>query len=258
MSHKDYKLISPPSPIKLNRHRLFQPSFTLAEVLITLGIIAIVATMTLPTIIQKQQTKAILTSLNKSYSELQNIVNLISNNYGEDVGVVVKQLDNNQLNQLFMSYYDNAQDCTDNTCFNGRNITYYNYVDIPLKSFAEGDKTINAYLSNQRFITKDGRLFIFGERAQHDINNGLIISVDVNGPFKKPNAWGRDTFSFKITQKQIKPCGGLVLCSNVYNFNCNSSQKGIYSGIGCTYYALTKKGFLDKKYYYDRYIQGEL
>ena len=43
-------------------------AFTLAEVLITLGIIGIVAAMTLPAIIQKQQDKITVTKLKKMYS----------------------------------------------------------------------------------------------------------------------------------------------------------------------------------------------
>ena len=44
------------------------PAFTLAEVLITLGIIGIVASMTLPAIIQKQQDKVTVTKVKKAYS----------------------------------------------------------------------------------------------------------------------------------------------------------------------------------------------
>ena len=45
-------------------------AFTLAEVLITLGIIGIVAAMTLPTIIQKQYQKEASSRLKKFYSAM--------------------------------------------------------------------------------------------------------------------------------------------------------------------------------------------
>ena len=45
-------------------------AFTLAEVLITLGIIGIVAAMTLPTLIGKYQKKQTVTQLKKSYTEI--------------------------------------------------------------------------------------------------------------------------------------------------------------------------------------------
>ena len=222
-------------------------AFTLAEVLITLGIIGIVAAMTLPTLIQKQQNKAILTSLNKSYSELQNIVNLISNDMGEDISKVAETHDNKALKELFMKYYQNAKDCYRGECYTKETYYYKTYTGNDIYFY-------NVYFGQEQFITKEGRLISFGGTDEW----GRMITVDVNGPFKNPNAWGRDTFTFLIMNKQIVPCGGNIPCSNRYNYNCNSSETGLYSGLGCTYYALTKPHFLDHKYYYDRYIYGEL
>ena len=45
--------------------------FTLAEVLITLGIIGVVASMTLPAVISKNNDKIIISNLKKSYSVIQ-------------------------------------------------------------------------------------------------------------------------------------------------------------------------------------------
>lgn len=102
-------------------------AFTLAEVLITLGIIGIVAAMTIPVIVQRYEAKVIYTSLNKSYSELQNVVNIISNEYGEDILNIVNVLDNQQVKQLFMEYYDNPVDCNQGDCFTSQGIVYYTY-----------------------------------------------------------------------------------------------------------------------------------
>ena len=46
-------------------------AFTLAEVLITLGIIGVVAALTMPTLIAQHRKKALQTALLKTYSELQ-------------------------------------------------------------------------------------------------------------------------------------------------------------------------------------------
>ena len=45
-------------------------AFTLAEVLITLGIIGIIAAMTLPSLIQKQQKKMAANQLKVMYSDI--------------------------------------------------------------------------------------------------------------------------------------------------------------------------------------------
>lgn len=47
-----------------------RPAFTLAEVLITLGIIGVVAAMTLPTVVNKYQDKVTVTKLKKVYNIL--------------------------------------------------------------------------------------------------------------------------------------------------------------------------------------------
>ena len=69
-------------------------AFTLAEVLITLGIIGVVVAMTLPTLIQKQQDVATVSRLEKTYSILSQAVMSAQQEYGEiDFWTIV---DNNQ------------------------------------------------------------------------------------------------------------------------------------------------------------------
>lgn len=56
-------------------------AFTLAEVLITLGIIGIVAAMTLPTLIQKQQEKVLINQLKVANNTLSNMLLLAYKDY---------------------------------------------------------------------------------------------------------------------------------------------------------------------------------
>lgn len=58
-------------------------AFTLAEVLITLGIIGIVASLTLPSLIQKYHEKQRVVQLKKAYSVLQNAFLMAKDEYGE-------------------------------------------------------------------------------------------------------------------------------------------------------------------------------
>ena len=53
-----------------------EKAFTLAEVLITLGIIGIVAALTLPTIVQKQNKKSLEVAFKKAYANFYNAYNL--------------------------------------------------------------------------------------------------------------------------------------------------------------------------------------
>src|SRR5574344_2538645 len=59
--------------------RFKKVAFTLAEVLIVLGIIGVVAAMTLPTIMQKAQEQSLVSGLLKFNTELQQAINLWKN-----------------------------------------------------------------------------------------------------------------------------------------------------------------------------------
>ena len=54
-------------------------AFTLAEILITLGIIGVVAAMTIPTLIQKNQKRIIEANLKETYSTLSQMMKMAEN-----------------------------------------------------------------------------------------------------------------------------------------------------------------------------------
>ena len=58
-------------------------AFTLAEVLITLGIIGVVAAMTMPTLIANHQKEVVATSLRKAYAELNLALQMSISKYGD-------------------------------------------------------------------------------------------------------------------------------------------------------------------------------
>ena len=53
------------------RERGYLTAFTLAEVLVTLGIIGVVSAMTVPTLMQNYQRQSYVTQLHKVYNEVQ-------------------------------------------------------------------------------------------------------------------------------------------------------------------------------------------
>lgn len=58
-------------------------AFTLAEVLITLGIIGVVAAMTLPILLQKYTNRVVETRLAKFYSTINQAIKISENEYGD-------------------------------------------------------------------------------------------------------------------------------------------------------------------------------
>lgn len=58
-------------------------AFTLAEVLITLGIIGVVAAMTLPALVSKYQKQVTVNRLKRSYTTLSQMFNMARKDYGD-------------------------------------------------------------------------------------------------------------------------------------------------------------------------------
>lgn len=175
--------------------------FTLAEVLITLGIIGIVAAMTLPTLVNNYKKQIYVVGLKKAYNNLLVSLNYVkySNNISnlDEIGwnTNTTPIDNKQ----FQSAYER------NIYLIYKGFTKAQYLE-PLsknciyKSYAEGldgslSKTNYNLCIDGGFKTADGMLY-----AQQ----GSFIFVDVNGIEKGPNFSGRDIFRFNIdTQRSI-------------------------------------------------------
>ena len=68
--------------------KLFQKiyAFTLAEVLITIGIVGILAAITIPSLITKYEKQKVATKLKRSYAELGNVIKMAEADYGDSSG----------------------------------------------------------------------------------------------------------------------------------------------------------------------------
>ncbi len=83
-----------------------QISMTLAEILITLGIIGVVATMTIPSLIEKTNDAELKTAWKKEFSILSQATSRIENdNGGELQGVFT---DSDQIKNIYKEYLINS------------------------------------------------------------------------------------------------------------------------------------------------------
>ncbi len=163
-----------------------QKGFTLAEVLITLGIIGIVAAMTLPSIVGNYKKKEIITRIKKFDSMMSQAV-LLSEaqngdaKYWEKVNTIIKDDDGNDV-------YDNnaGPEATYNfiTKYIAPYIKYYRIEKSVIQPNAPGEKMLAIYFS-------DGSIAY--------AKNGACIDfrLDVNG-LKNPNKDGSDIFVFAL------------------------------------------------------------
>lgn len=188
-----------------SRFSLKKAAFTLAEVLITLGIIGVVAAMTMPSLIQNYQEKATVTKLKKCYSLVsQAYVSILNDEGGSDT---LQAGDDLEMMEKFGKYLKYQKTCGRNKgCF--PNVTYKSVTGNGYSKW-EDDTT-----DRSRAILTDGTLIMFNKSAMLGGNEGNYlyaqIYVDING-FKGPNQLGRDFFYFYINPEKIVPAGAKAL-----------------------------------------------
>ena len=218
-----------------NAHR---QGFTLAEVLITLGIIGVVAAMTLPALINQTHGKELETGLKKAYTVLQAAYNKMTYDEGQIVNNT--NYPAHTFMPKFKTYFKISKDCNFESCESdftdeeGTNRVSQNY-----KTY-NNKKMRNSLLDDGQVFVSDG-MFIMVE----NMTGGklLLISIDVNGYNKKPNRWGHDLFTFQITDNgKLLPMGAKGTSYDSVN-NCSSTSTSTTNGIGCTYKALTDKNY---------------
>lgn len=217
-------------------------AFTLAEVLITLGIIGIVAAITIPTLMQNTQDQEFRSGLKKEYSVLSQAHELLTTENGGSFtdalasgsgtgGLLLKNVFKQKLSYL--------QECATN---DGSNLN----VCFPASSrikYLNGTSTGPAYLANDAtvgLVLKDGTSLAFGGNTGGDTctgttgtpgynNNCGYVIVDVNGT-KPPNTWGRDIYMFFIFSDTIRPSSVLTILSSVANADdCNAGTNRGYT-----------------------------
>ena len=224
----------------------YKNGFTMAEVLITIGIIGLVAAMTLPTLINKNRNKALETALKKNYSAISQALNMYYAQNGERLSL--DYVGSLELKSILIKYMNVLQDCGVGTEASGsacipnledseRNSKVY-------KNFNGTDYINLRKFDDGQFILNDGSLILL-ENAP---NGELFISVDVNGYLKNPNRLGWDLFMFHIDRKgNLLPMGakGTQYYSET-NAYCSESSTNTLNGAGCTIKAINEKDYFTK------------
>ena len=227
-------------------------AFTMAEVLITLGIIGIVAAMTLPALITRNQNKALEASLKKNYSVILQAFDM----YLADKGERLKAEDVNIgctlmcLKKIIMPYFKILRDCGYGAQLQKACIPYAGNElmddERNFKSYRtySGEIIKNlALLDDGQFILPDGSLILINNTENID---NIYITVDVNGYLKNPNRWGHDLFTFQLMRDgRILPMGAPDTAYTDKNTYCSAISSDQYNGIACTYYALSDKNYFN-------------
>ena len=220
-------------------NRKCKAAFTLAEVLITLGIIGVVAAMTMPTTIAKFQHKALETAFKKTYSSLMQAMIYAEPELIFDItgGGVVG--DNSEFYKKLWEKYNVVKNLNENDQYAMDKL--YNSLG-GIKTYSKKQEADVGCPQKPQLMAADGTsvggLYNCGS---------LWVSIDVNGPYKKPNALGNDIFYFGIDadSKRLFPLGmdkvhGYLNLSAQERY-CSINSTDARNGWGCTVFALANK-----------------
>lgn len=193
-------------------------AFTIAEILIVMGIIGIVAELTIPDLVKSYEKQVIVTKVKEIYSILSQSTIMIINNDcgGGDISSVATS--RNDIANLYKKQFKVAKDCTDGVttgCFATKT---YKYLDNSnwtiLDSFANVDSA--------KLILQNGMSIAFNGTP-----DSFLIYADINN-IGSPNQWGKDLFMFRYDvniSKSIKPYPD--------GTDCNTNPGG--RGSSCSY-----------------------
>ena len=214
-------------------------AFTLAEVLITLGIIGVVAAMTLPTLIANYQKHVTVNRLKQTYSILYQAIRMSENENG------------------LLETWD-----IPNTGLGSNTYTYgKTFFEQYLKPYIKVVKECK-YLSNEcwadEYIRPNGNISSYSSASSNHtytlvLSNGSVIGfypkgslseiyIDLNGK-KGPNKYGKDFFIIIIAKNPHNDYAGYFTKSGLYMYGQGKDRTELTSGDhGCSKTATTYAG----------------
>ncbi len=209
---------------KMKRSIDTKAAFTLAEVLITLGIIGVVAAITMPSLIQKYQKKTYIEGLKVGVSIFEQGFKAAMADDGVD------NLPDTQLykacdSQPYDSYEDWAAGCKPIMEKYFKGIKFESGSD--MKALGDTSNIVTNTDTCRKLVGKTNKWYYLNDKSKcrgwknvaitlangmradfgfDSVNNtydaGQITALDINGG-KGPNTWGRDTFYLIILRDGI-------------------------------------------------------
>lgn len=224
--------------LKFNKH---YGGFTLAETLITLGIIGVVAALTIPAVLSKLDKRDTYSKVLKATSLVTNTANFIRNdNGGSFSGLANSSLELANLFKPYMKVIEFCADATDSpNCYISNSDNLYN-----LHGGYIGGFTPYPYSGRPKIVTSDGIMYWFellnsscsgSNYTRNGINENCGgVTFDINGT-KPPNTYGKDIFGININKINTLP--------SLFPNLCDPAQTSSdWNGVGCTSRAIQDGG----------------
>lgn len=219
-----------------------EKGFTLAEVLITLGILGVVIAMTLPTVVGKYKKQATISQLKKAYTILSQVVLSAQEDNGGAYFLTSDTVNADATKKFFEQYWL--------PYFNNPTVSkegvypYGNYA--PLKEISGdsyGQSVFTSYSNGRIYFTAmDGTVYYINMMQweyEYDDDGNIVSStakyatiqrvfVDLNG-IKSPNTLGKDVFIFQVffDKNIVRPFGYDKTQAQINN-DCSLNGEGHY------------------------------
>lgn len=193
--------------------------FSLAEVLITLGIIGVVASMTIPTLMNNIQEKQFKEAAKVAFSKSSQVVQQMKLDQG---GTIDRS--NYAFCPAFKTYFKVLKD------YNSGDYTPITTAAVAPDIYKTLSGNIpNLFLADDgQFMTTDGMFF-----GIENAGAPLYITVDVNG-HKQLNVYGKDTFMFDLVNDNLIPMGAQNSAFPA-PANCDKNNTSQFGSFGCMY-----------------------
>ena len=223
----------PPTKVKF--------AFTLAEVLITLGIIGIVAAMTIPGLQAHYKAKRMRSQFLKSYSLVQQAFKQME---ADDVSLDPSTYPSRTFYKTYMNYFTGVTDCgfAGEKC-SGAAGTHYKGLDGTNGSISEDGRY--SIFDDGQFLLKDGTLIIL-ENAYGGGSRNLWVHIDINGYNSPPNILGYDLFTFQMVDGELRTMGDTGTMYEDLEQYCNFDSKTKFNGIACAQMARTDSTYFER------------
>lgn len=201
--------------------------FTLAEVLITLGIIGVVAVLTISHLVTNYQKQVTVTKLKAAYQLFSEAIENAKLNFGDPIeiphDIVLSHAGFSPLSDEILERYINPY-IIGVEKYKGRMVRINNTAKD--RAFAVNDYS-HMYCIPQKEICYD---------IYNHSTNYRYLFIDINGP-KGPNSMGRDCFIFDLSPAQKAPTyviTGLAPIDKDEDSYCNKiSNNNIWNGTSC-------------------------
>ena len=199
-------------------------AFTLAEVLITLGIIGVVAAITIPGLITAHQKHVVETKLEKAVSSLNQVIRLSEDENGQMENWDKTLSHNEFIDRYFRPYMKIMQLCNPRVDCGYKN-------SWKMLNGSYGAYSAQNYRGRTPILAMDGIVYTFNflnDGGEAESDNDKTIIIDINS-YQEPNQFGKDVFFLYRVEEadSIIPYGADKTKEAIKN-DCSKTGTGMY------------------------------